>query len=723
MGRIYKNLKPIPLPAGAHVNHYDNRVFQEYKDGGRRCKRTIGVLAKEGTMHVNDIFRRHYPDLWTKYYGKIVPPMSQVKAGLYAITLGIATKTGIYKLLIDSFGPQHANAILDYAMYSIRFRSDTTQLFPVEMEDQMLFSRKPWSDSAYSELFSRGMTADEIHAFRTLWLKHCEENWKREVQEEKKPTKVWLCIDASNNDCAVTESELVGVGHAKSHRNFPVVSFIWAVDAETGRPLTWFVNNGKTPDCNAVDAVLKFVSSEGMQVEGVIMDRSFAAGKVLNLALEKKLKYIVMLKSDSAGFSEMILNHSEDVRWKIEHTVGMGEALFGITDKVRLFASDTIESCVGLFFSGYRSWSMTTSLIRKVQLADKTLRCRIATGADKIEAPVGVGKFVNLDKIDGKVVDFKWNFKELQKTADSYGFHAIASSEMMSAERIHELYELRDVSEKQFSILKSQLGCDTTRVHTDKAIESRYAISFVAAVIRTEIEIACKELGLDTNDMIRRLDRIRMMRMTGGQYEAIQDIPTDMLKLLKRFGICPAHFQKFAGEVNEQEQKPVYDQYREIPSIERPHRGRRPGSKNKKTLEREARERELAATGVVAEEKPRRKPGRPKGSRNKKTLAREAALKAMADAGMVVERKVERKPGRPKGSKNKKTLAREAEEKARQEKSKRRMAKHSLEVVSEVTGENLSPSVAPSKENQPEQVNAPGPQLESHKEEEFFKTS
>ena len=47
-------------------------------------------------------------------------------------------------------------------------------------------------------------------------------------------------------------------------------------------------------------------------------------------------------------------------------------------------------------------------------------------------------------------------------------------------------------------------------------------------------------------------------------------------------------------------------------------------------------------------EAPKRKPGRPKGSKNKKTLEREALL-----AQSLLPK---RGPGRPKGSKNKKTL-------------------------------------------------------------------
>ncbi|MCR5813569.1 MAG: hypothetical protein K6G15_03615 [Desulfovibrio sp.] len=76
--------------------------------------------------------------------------------------------------------------------------------------------------------------------------------------------------------------------------------------------------------------------------------------------------------------------------------------------------------------------------------------------------------------------------------------------------------------------------------------------------------------------------------------------------------------------------------------------GRPKGSKNKKTLEREALE------AASAEQIIKRGRGRPKGSKNKTTLAREAAEAA---AGIV---RPKRGRGRPKGSRNKKTLTDES---------------------------------------------------------------
>lgn len=60
-----------------------------------------------------------------------------------------------------------------------------------------------------------------------------------------------------------------------------------------------------------------------------------------------------------------------------------------------------------------------------------------------------------------------------------------------------------------------------------------------------------------------------------------------------------------------------------------------------------------------SEEKQKRGPGRPPGSKNKKTLEREAEQKRQAEQGM---QPVKRGRGRPPGSKNKKTIEREAKE-------------------------------------------------------------
>ena len=664
MGYIYRNLQPISIPADGRVNNYDKKVSKYYTYDGKRRRWIIGAVTTEGMMIPNENFRRLYPDLWKQHYGQEVPAMRIVRIGMYALTLSIGYSNGIYPILQKSVGPEFGNALMDFSMYNIQERSNVAQHFSSAMEEQMVFTRKPWSDSAYSDLFSKDLSLDRIHAFRTAWLnKYLEPKQKSETKDEAEShedgepqaKKVWLCIDGSNNDCAVSDSELAQLGHAKSLRETEIVSFMWAVDSETGMPVTWFVNNGSMPDCKAVDEMIRFLADKHVQIEGAIVDRGFASQAVLDLITSKKMEYIVMLKSNTNGYREMMLRHAEEIRGKVTKAVS-DDGIFGITDNVKVFGNSGSDSCVGLFFVWMKNCSRGIKLLGKIRKKRRDLEALIREGKKPV-VPTEFKKYLKVEEQKDGTCTVNCDYDQWQADTDGCGFHAIASSSDRTAEEIHSLYQLRDVSEKQFSILKSQLGGDTTRVHSDHAIEARFAVAFIASVIRTEIMNACKRLDLDTNEMIRKTNRAYMLRLTGGSYEFVENLPADLLQLLACFGVQTEHLRKLADDINLQESQPVYDQNRKLPSIEPKHVGRKKGSKNKATLEREAKMAAAGETKPLETTPPQVKkgPGRPPGSKNKATLEREAREAAMPP-------KEKRGPGRPPGSKNKKTLAREAAE-------------------------------------------------------------
>lgn len=288
--------------------------------------------------------------------------------------------------------------------------------------------------------------------------------------------------------------------------------------------------------------------------------------------------------------------------------------------------------------------------------------------------------FLEIAEINGKK-EILFRYEAWQQEADRKGFYAIASSDELSAAEIHSLYGLRDASEKQFSMLKSQLGSHVTRVQSRQSIESKLAVAFIASVIRTEILIACRKLELDVNQMIRHCDRCQLMLLPDGVYAFVDNLSARLKRFLEEFGVTPEILKRLSEETNDRLSNPMQSQIRRLPQgadAPKPPRGRsrkeksaedddkprrkpgRPkGSKNKKTLERERLAAEAAAKGVLPPEKVKRKPGRPKGSKNKKTLEREARERALLEqAGQ------KRGRGRPKGSKNMATLEREAKEAA-----------------------------------------------------------
>ena len=653
MGHIYRNLHEILIPAEGHADLNSGQVsVYSYQDGARH-RMVIGLATDASHMHPNENFKFYYPDLWDHYYSdtesaNLVAP--RICGGLYALTLGIVTKTGLYKDLQAAFGPEYANDIIDFCMYSIRYRSSSAQLFQDEMEEQMRFSRTLRSDEYFSRLFKDKITDAMMHNFRVKWLTRCQSNGINNA---------WLCVDGSNNDCTATNSELVEQGHAKSsgkERN--VVSYIWAVNASDSRPITCFTNPGSMPDCKAVHEIAKFLAASNIDAKGLIVDRGFASQEFLDLANECKLDSILMLKSNSYATVEMTQRYCNEIRANIDYIVTQ-DPIFGITDNVKVFRESNEPSCVGLFYSSTRNSCKLSKFIKELWTTAADIREQIKKNPSKVTIPAAMEKYLVLAKEGDVITGVDFNSATCQEAIDRKGYFAIASGTERGAKEIIELYKLRDKSEKQFSIFKSQLNFNTTRAHSDQGIKNRIMIGFISSVIRTEIELACKDLNLDTNVMIRKLDRAYFSLMPNGTYQPIYNMGDSLLKLFGYFGIEKEHFGKFAQELNSIGEA-VFSQNKTIPTLEKSterHRGRKKGGKNKSTLEKERKLQDAIARGeFVPEEK--RKPGRPKGSKNKRTLEKERKLQEAIARGEVVPEE-KRKPGRPKGSKNKSTLEKE----------------------------------------------------------------
>lgn len=620
MSHIYWELHEIPRPEESYINHCDGRVFLINRNGnGKKTRQVIGHATSETNMHPNDLYRYLYPVLWEKYYEEAAPQPHMLSAGMYALTLGIGYATNLYPLLHEAYGPVAANAIMDYACFSILDRSDTSQRYPDRMAHEVLYSKAAFSDTWLSDFFQNVMSEDKNHRLRTLWLEECR---KRGV------TKAWISIDGSNNDCAVAKSSLPQKGSAKSHTGNNIVSYMYAVNAETGLPITWFVYDGSVVDSKAFQQIALLLKGANIEVSGVILDRGFCTHEVMKTVMDMGYPYVVMMKTDTCAHTEMMSRHASEIRWNVEHCVGEN-GLFGISDKVKLFSSHPEESGACLYFDGLNGSARAVTLIRKVRRTARELEQKIANG-EKPAIPQGMQKYLTITEVNG-VNKISYLYKTWQGDVEQKGYSTMAVSDGITAEEADRIYNLRDASETQYSIMKTQLGFGVTHVHSTCGIENKFAVCFIASILRSEIVNTCQEQELDASRMISEMDRITLMLMPNGTYSAINNLTIRQKQLLSVFGISYETFQFIAQDVNSRKNGSINSQIHKLPEqAETPRKRGRPSKSHPDPDPGQAK----------------RKPGRPKGSKNKKTLQKEAEQTS-------VPAQPKRKPGRPKGSKNK----------------------------------------------------------------------
>ena len=560
MGAVNRNLQDMPMPDFAYPDRHDGRVFiYKYDDEGNRHKQTIGHLTVSTPncerMIPNSYFRDTYQNLFKENYPTEKIPFHEISIGMYALTLGIGIKTELYSILQNVYGVSYVNSILDYAMFCIMYRSDVTQIYENVMEKRVLFADKLYSDSWYSDFFSRKITEDQHHQFRIQWIK---------ILVSRGLKKVWLSIDGSNDDCEARRSFLAQFGFPKSHNlNKTIVGYMYAVDAETGRPVTYFTYEGSVPDCQAFQKMATFLDSFNIEIEGVILDCGFAVDSVFETIQNNSWKYVVMLPNDAGGHKEMLKEYGETIRWKTNYLLE-NVPLFGISGKKRIYAANDRTSDICLFFNGASGSDQSTKLLIKMQAARRKINQAITNGK-RASVPSGLKKYIT---IEGEGYDRKVVF--LNKSCDSKmaqtGFFSMAVSEGICPDRAQELYSMRDTSETQYCILKSQQGGKAARVHKTEGIYSKFALLFISSIIRFEIEAACKTFELDTNPTIQSLDHVALLYTAQEEYESVRNLSVNLQKLFEQFDVDQDYLERLAREYNKRKRTDAKNPDRRIVS-------------------------------------------------------------------------------------------------------------------------------------------------------------
>ena len=108
MGSVGRNRQSMTVPPFAHVDRFDGRVFICKVEDGMKRRKAIGYMTDstpgKQMMVPNNYFRDTYKELYSTSYPDEKTPFHEMSVGMYAATLGVGTKTGLYSDLQDNYG-------------------------------------------------------------------------------------------------------------------------------------------------------------------------------------------------------------------------------------------------------------------------------------------------------------------------------------------------------------------------------------------------------------------------------------------------------------------------------------------------------------------------------------------------------------------------------------------------------------------------------------------
>ena len=158
----------------------------------------------------------------------------------------------------------------------------------------------------------------------------------------------------------------------------------------------------------------------------------------------------------------------------------------------------------------------------------------------------------------GYLVSYKRNEKKIERETDQLGFFVIVTSKKMSASEALDIYRKRDSVEKIFRMLKTGLEYDTFRVHSQKSLESKTYVMFIASIVRNHMFQQLKQVALKEKDKknytvpaaISELEKVTAVKNSKGVYIRRYGLTAKQKKILTQFGITESYLNKLTKGVN-----------------------------------------------------------------------------------------------------------------------------------------------------------------------------
>ncbi|WP_406043033.1 transposase [Succinimonas sp.] len=634
MPHVYRERPAIPIPVDAYVNHSDARVY--LIDAVTRKRTVIGVAASDTAMHPNDTYRKLYPDLWAEFYSEYHDRNKQVaRVGMYGLCLGASCQNGLYETLLEAYGAEMANLIMDASMYAIMDCLDEEpRLFPDRMENQVLFSPDVFRAADLAETAAGSITEEMQAGFRERWIRKCAEKGLKEV---------WLIAAAPDHDCFCGGSRIPESSCA-AHPENPLPGCIYAVSAAAGEPVSYFVNPDGKADAETFRKIIDSLKEYGVDVAGVILDSGFYAPDTVKALKKLKLDYVMALPEDSREYRNVLESRGDELFFNPEFLIeGLLEKpvnrmnLYGVSQEAPGRSKKPGGKSISLYYSSEIGLLRGQDFNMALSAAKEQAEEDAARGKEPI-IPAKFRAYLESVKNPDGSFSVNCNFEAWRQALKDRGFFALLSSRDFGPRKTYELYALRSPAEEQYQILRALEGFTAAAEETGTASDAdkaqttmlKYAICFASAALRHAIMTACRNRRQDPNDMIREMDEIRLLSLENREYMFIRSMSPEAKNLLEEFSMKPESFDAIARDYSRRERESVKNPVHTLPDmgmIGKRKRGRQPGSKNKATLAREAAIAEAKARGEY-EEEPKRKKGRPFGSKDS------APRKVRSDSGV-----------------------------------------------------------------------------------------
>jgi transposase len=490
--------------------------------------------------------------------GEIVPTDGRGKRRLEKLEVAHAVKPGPVPITIMNRRFYGGTYLLDEIGKNLGLTEDLKRCFPsthkqilsiayylILESDSPLFRFEKWStlhkhphdkdipSQRSSELFS-GISEEQ----RSQFMK---------FQERRRADDEYWAYDTTSLSSYSQTLRQVQYGKNKEDDKLPQINLALVFGEKSGLPFYYRKLAGNIPDVSTVKNLLADFRVLGFDKVKLVMDRGFYSQTNINGLFKERLKFIVAVQTGVSWVREAI-DTVYDTHRSFENLDEQHE-LYAQTvlttwnyRQERPYKKDVIAETrrvyLHVFFNPEKYVEDETSFDRKLI----SMRREILSDKRVPEHERFYEKYFEVKDTPVRGVQVVVKDEIVRKTKRYYGYFALLSNEKMDAMTALQLYRNKDIVEKAFGNLKDRLNLRRLLVSSEKSLDGKLFVGFIALIYLAYIKKRMHEAGMfrdyTMQTLLDQLDVIECFENPGNELR-VGEILSKQRLIYDALGINP----------------------------------------------------------------------------------------------------------------------------------------------------------------------------------------
>jgi len=522
----------IKRTINGHTYLYEAMSYRD-EDGKPRSKHVI--IGKIDPCTGDPIYHKEYLDRMKskgtpvdipqreKSYTEIAILKSKIKRyGAFYLFLRIGEQTGLITVLKKAL-PNSWQQVFNIACYlnangsPIAYCSDW-------IDETEALPCKGMSPAAITELF-KTITVSERTDFYQQWAA---------LRSERE----YLALDITSVSSYSELIQYVERGYNRDKEDLAQINLCLLMGEESGLPVFQAIYSGSIQDVSTLKTTLELAAPAlPLDKTMAVMDKGFCSVANINTMLNDHLglRFLIAVPFTLKFAKELVEREKQSID-TISNTILIGDDVIrGVCREYPWHKKHRIYAHI------YYSPSKGVAI-------KETLYANIASILDihkrHPQKAVNSGKFqkyLNIEPPDGVRPEYLVSVREdaVRNTLSHSGWLVTLSNHIKDPACAIFIYRSKDVVEKGFQAMKTQLDLGRLRVHSDNGMQNKAFVCFIALIIRCRIHRVMLENGLymkmTMTKLILTLEKLKVQYISGNRI--LFPLTKDQKRIFDAFGI------------------------------------------------------------------------------------------------------------------------------------------------------------------------------------------